>query len=135
RRHIARGRLALVGDSAAAVSPIGGQGLALGWSAARVLADTIEQGRAGGGFRWAAYRRAVRSLSARARRRSAFFMLMGDPVSGRDVVRRSAAAVLGAPVCRPLVRRLVVADAPLRDRPVGGRRGGVRAGSTVQARG
>ncbi|HET8957374.1 MAG TPA: NAD(P)/FAD-dependent oxidoreductase, partial [Microcella sp.] len=132
RRHIARGRLALVGDSAAAVSPIGGQGLALGWSAARVLADSIEQGLSVGSFRWAAYRRVVRRLFARARHRSAFFMRMGDPVAGRDLLRRGAAAVLGAPFCRPLARRLVVADAPLRDRPVGEDEAGCARG--VQSR-
>ena len=135
RRHIARGRLALVGDGAAAVSPIGGQGLALGWSAARVLADSIEQGLSVGSFRWAAYRRAVRRLFARARHRSAFFMRMGDPVAGRDLLRCAAALVLGAPICRPLARRLVVAEAPPPARTTVGRRDAPREGSTVQARG
>ena len=40
-RELARGRIALAGDAAHVVSPIGGQGMNLGWLGARTLATTI----------------------------------------------------------------------------------------------
>lgn len=112
RRCVSAGRIVLAGDGAVAVSPIGGQGLALGWSGARVLASSLVQSVERGAPRFAPYARAVRRLARRAQLRSAFFMVMGDPARGRDLARGLAAVVLGARVARPLARRLVVVDAP-----------------------
>lgn len=112
RRRLSAGRVVLAGDGAVAVSPIGGQGLALGWSGARVLASSLVQSLERGTPQFGPYARAVRRLARRAQLRSAFFMVMGDPARGRDLARRLAAVVLGARVARPLARRLVVVDAP-----------------------
>jgi len=112
RRCVSAGRIVLAGDGAVAVSPIGGQGLALGWSGARVLASSLVRSVERAAPRFAPYARAVRRLARRAQLRSAFFMVMGDPARGRDLARRLAAVVLGARVARPLARRLVVVDAP-----------------------
>jgi 2-polyprenyl-6-methoxyphenol hydroxylase-like FAD-dependent oxidoreductase len=48
-RELARGRVALAGDAAHVVSPIGGQGMNLGWLGARSLSRTIASALRRGG--------------------------------------------------------------------------------------
>lgn len=99
--RVTRGRVVLLGDAAHEISPIGGQGMNLGWvDAVRLASELVrslpqrmpELAR----FEW----HALRSAS-RAQRRSAFYMSMGAPapmpvVRSRELLMRA----LGAPPVR-----------------------------------
>lgn len=105
--RFAVGRIALVGDAAHQISPIGGQGMNLGWvGAQRLSADiitTLGQGRPD--FR--TYARSQQRAARRAQRRARFNMRMGAPVPRPlDAARRAATRMLGHPVFRPLLRRI-----------------------------
>lgn len=91
---LARDRVVLLGDAAHEVSPIGGQGMNLGWLDARRLAETIVRGRVHDRFEFAGYERQVRRSARAAQRRSAFYMSMGSPagavmVSARETLIRT----------------------------------------------
>ncbi|PCE14219.1 hypothetical protein AUC47_06210 [Microbacterium sp. SZ1] len=94
--RFAHGRIALLGDAAREISPIGGQGMNLGWSDAVTLADIV--GRAPRRrFDLEPYARAARRSAVRAQRRSAFYMSMGAPATGTRLVAREALmSALGA---------------------------------------
>ena len=90
-KRLQRGRLVLVGDAAHEISPIGGQGMNLGWMDAVRLATALVRTLPSrtpdlSGYEWHARRSA-----SRAQRRSAFYMSMGAPaprtvVRGREVL-------------------------------------------------
>ncbi|MGW9631833.1 FAD-dependent oxidoreductase [Agromyces sp. NPDC055520] len=112
RQHLAermhRGRVALVGDAAHEISPIGGQGMNLGWLDAllldRELEHAIESGAPDDAFE--RYDRARRASAARAIRQAAFNMRMGAPAAGvRLRARNAAVRALAVPPFRAVLAR------------------------------
>ncbi|WP_350348500.1 FAD-dependent monooxygenase [Agromyces sp. G08B096] len=110
--RFADGRIALAGDAAHEVSPIGGQGMNLGWLDAihldRALAAALSRGAGASPHEaFGAYAVARRRAASRAMRQAAFNMRMGAPVAGvRLRLRNAAVRTLAVP---PL--RRVLADA------------------------
>lgn len=103
---LASGRVVLVGDAAHETSPIGGQGMNLGWAAARCLTTAIENSLRDGAPRigeheFDAYERNTLRSAARAQRRSYFYMTMGKRAHGPTLFARNAAIrLLGTPPLR-----------------------------------
>ncbi len=87
-RSHGRGRVVLLGDAQHEISPIGGQGMNLGWMDAVRLAETIVRDRAGGRYDFRGYGRRTRRSARVAQRRSAFYMSMGRPAHGASLVAR-----------------------------------------------
>lgn len=108
RRRLVHGRVVIAGDAAMTVSPIGGQGLTIGWGAARTLADELAGANIHERVVLRHYPRAVSRMARRAQRRASFFMRLGDPTSRRDWLRRGAVLVLATRAMRRVVYRLVV---------------------------
>ncbi|WP_300266735.1 NAD(P)/FAD-dependent oxidoreductase [Microbacterium sp.] len=105
QHHAARlsaGRVVLLGDAAHEVSPIGGQGMNLGWAAALELAAALERSLTGARPEFREYERRVQHAVARAQRRSAFYMTVGHATKGPALaVRNGAIRLLGtAPLRR-----------------------------------
>ncbi|SDT14410.1 FAD-dependent oxidoreductase [Microterricola viridarii] len=105
---MAAGRVALLGDAAHEVSPIGGQGMNLGWLDAAALAPALELGVRGG---HALGSRALADYSARrgcaARRtvlQASFNMGVGRPARGSRLAARNALVRL---LARPPFRALL----------------------------
>ncbi len=112
RQHLAermhRGRVALAGDAAHEISPIGGQGMNLGWLDAllldRELEHAIESGAPYEAFE--RYDRTRRASAARAIRQAAFNMRMGAPAAGTRLrVRNAAVRALAIPPFRTVLAR------------------------------
>jgi 2-polyprenyl-6-methoxyphenol hydroxylase-like FAD-dependent oxidoreductase len=82
-RSLARGRIALAGDAAHVVSPIGGQGMNVGWLGAMSLADTLASiVREGADAESSLLRDAAarRRVAATAARRAEVNMWLGRPL-------------------------------------------------------
>lgn len=89
-----RGRVVLLGDAAHEISPIGGQGMNLGWMDAARLSAEIVRSLPERIPHLAGYDRQARRSTARAQRRSAFYMSMGAPAPaavarGREALVRT----------------------------------------------
>jgi 2-polyprenyl-6-methoxyphenol hydroxylase-like FAD-dependent oxidoreductase len=89
-----RGRVVLLGDAAHEISPIGGQGMNLGWVDAMRLAAELTRALPGRTPDLSGFERRVHRSASRAQRRSAFYMSMGAPapapvVRGRELVMRA----------------------------------------------
>lgn len=112
-RHMVAGRQVLIGDAAHEISPIGGQGMTLGWLDALALAPLLENlvaGDADGPLRQIAGFRDFERARAHAARTAArvahLNMVLGRPAPvalgrARDVVLRG---VLGTPLRHRLAR-------------------------------
>lgn len=103
-RRMVAGRCLLIGDAAHEISPIGGQGMNLGWLDAVELAPLVPAllaGRDGGaeGFE----RRRLRA-AARAVRQSEINMALGRPLRGGPLTARNRALAAAAAV--PVINRL-----------------------------
>ncbi|WP_216326429.1 FAD-dependent oxidoreductase [Deinococcus aestuarii] len=113
RHHLARrmvaGRVLLVGDAAHEVSPIGGQGMNLGWLDAAALAPRLEEVLSGAPGARAAllrYERRRRRLARLATRQAEFNMAFGRPAGGAARrVREGVLRGLLAPPVQPLLAR------------------------------
>ncbi|MBG6225826.1 2-polyprenyl-6-methoxyphenol hydroxylase-like FAD-dependent oxidoreductase [Arthrobacter sp. CAN_A2] len=96
-RQLVAGRIVLVGDAAHEVSPIGGQGMNLGWLDAVELIPIVAASLRDGqdvAVRLARYERDRRAQAALARRKAAINMSLGRPLP--DLVLRPRNAMLGA---------------------------------------
>nr|WP_288026397.1 NAD(P)/FAD-dependent oxidoreductase [Arthrobacter sp.] len=80
--RMVRGRAALVGDAAHQISPIGGQGMNLGWLDAAALAPVIEAALAGQGTGplLERFERTRMSAARRAARQAGWNMALGRPM-------------------------------------------------------
>jgi 2-polyprenyl-6-methoxyphenol hydroxylase-like FAD-dependent oxidoreductase len=84
--------VALLGDAAHEISPIGGQGMNLGWVNAGRLATALRAALVEGEADLGGYARGALRAARAAQRRSAFYMTMGAPARGVPMVakRRSS---------------------------------------------
>jgi 2-polyprenyl-6-methoxyphenol hydroxylase-like FAD-dependent oxidoreductase len=89
----AAGRIVLVGDAAHEISPIGGQGMNLGWLDAVALAPALQRALldpAAAASVLAKYDRTRRSAGRRAALQAGFNMNMGRPAHGARLRARNA---------------------------------------------
>lgn len=108
-RPMASERVFLAGDAAHVISPIGGQGMNLGWLDADALAERLDTSIRGDervGSTAATYRSHRRRAFARARRRAEFNMWMGRarPIGPRGVFVSGLKAVTARLILIPGIR-------------------------------
>ncbi|MFF2276999.1 FAD-dependent oxidoreductase [Agromyces sp. NPDC058126] len=107
--RLVAGRVVLAGDAAHEVSPIGGQGMTLGFLDALALAEALPgalASSAGGDLAapLARYERQRRRAAIRACRRARFNMAMGAPARGiRLALRNAAVRLLAVPPMRAML--------------------------------
>lgn len=112
-RPVAQGRVLLAGDAAHVVSPIGGQGMNLGWLDAWEAAEVLEAclTRADDPPRLlATYDSRRRRAARRASRRAAFNMALGRPSRFAAARNRLVRFMLSGPPRRSFVRAVTMRD-------------------------
>jgi 2-polyprenyl-6-methoxyphenol hydroxylase-like FAD-dependent oxidoreductase len=104
RRTVA-GRVLLVGDAAHEISPIGGQGMYLGWMAAHALSSLIRRGVAGEALEGALkeFDAGRRRAAVIARRQSEVNMMLGRPLPSPFLQLRNLA--IGTAASVPAINR------------------------------
>lgn len=106
--RMSAGRVALLGDAAHEVSPIGGQGMNLGWAAAVELAAALERSLTDARPEFEVYERRLQHAAARAQRRSAFYMTVGHAAKGPAlIVRNGAIRLLGTAPLRTSTANMI----------------------------
>jgi len=106
-RAMQRGRVALAGDAAHVVSPLGGQGMNLGWLGAGLLADAVERVLRQGApptVALAGYERRIRAMARRATRRAELNMALGRRPHHPALRDGIVSALLALPTRRLLAR-------------------------------
>ncbi|MEQ4520673.1 NAD(P)/FAD-dependent oxidoreductase [Pseudarthrobacter sp. B907] len=106
-RRMVCGRVILIGDAAHEISPIGGQGMSLGWLDALALTPLVPGLLAGRRSGLAAFERNRMRQAARAARQSEINMALGRPLHGGLLSARNGAiaAVAAVPAANRLVAR------------------------------
>ncbi|QCB99006.1 FAD-dependent monooxygenase [Arthrobacter sp. PAMC25564] len=108
-RRMVSGRTVLIGDAAHEISPIGGQGMNLGWLDALALAPLVAAALDGSGVagQLRRFERARLGAAARAARQSEINMALGRPLAGRLLAVRNHAisAAAGVPAVNSLLAR------------------------------
>lgn len=108
-RQLVHGRMVLIGDAAHEVSPIGGQGMNLGWLDAAALAPIITASLCGDdvGARLAAYSRTRRRAAVVASLQAQLNMALGRPLPAPLLAARNAglARLFRRPAAGNLVAR------------------------------
>jgi 2-polyprenyl-6-methoxyphenol hydroxylase-like FAD-dependent oxidoreductase len=108
-RRLVDGRIVLIGDAAHQISPIGGQGMNLGWLDAARLAPALERAirePAAAAAVLAGYDRHRRRSARMAARQASFNMAMGRPATGlRLRARNGLVRALAVPPASALLAR------------------------------
>jgi 2-polyprenyl-6-methoxyphenol hydroxylase-like FAD-dependent oxidoreductase len=97
-RRMAAGRGILIGDAAHEISPIGGQGMSLGWLDALALAPLVPTLLANGRTGLAAFERDRLRQAARAARQAEINMALGRPLGAGPLAARNGAIAAAAAV-------------------------------------
>jgi 2-polyprenyl-6-methoxyphenol hydroxylase-like FAD-dependent oxidoreductase len=117
-RRMVAGRAILIGDAAHEISPIGGQGMNLGWLDAQALVPLIQEALTGRhmdrGFRQFDEKR--RRAAILARRQSEINMMLGRPLP--PSLLRLRVAGVGAAAATPAVNRWVARRFTMQQRPL-----------------
>ena len=108
-RRLVQGRVALIGDAAHEISPIGGQGMNLGWLDAAALAPIIGAALGGApvGRELRGFERSRQRAAVRARWQSELNMALGRPLPAPVMAARNGAvrALFGATGLQETVAR------------------------------